>query len=226
MSSEQALRDAARRAVHAAAPAAAVRDDADTFRRKTLKVLDAQLVSVPRSSHASVACAKGCDLCCHLRVMATPVEVLGLVDYIQRTLAAAAFATLKARIAETASRLHALPPDQVLRTNLPCPLLVDGACSMYPARPLNCRAYHSLDLRACQASFAHPKDLSLTHPQSALIARVNEGVQQGFVDVLHGMAVDTRQYELVTALDEAFADPEARTRFARGEPVFLRALHY
>lgn len=186
--------------------------------------MDVQLVSVPRSSHASVACVKGCDLCCQLRVMTTPVEVLGLADYIRRTLAADAFAALKARIAEAASRLHVLPPHHVLRTNLPCPLLVDGTCSMYPARPLNCRAYHSRDPRACQASFAHPEDLSLTHPQSTLIARANEGVQQGFVDALHGMAADIPQYELVTVLEEAFADPEARTRFARGEPVFLRAL--
>lgn len=226
MPSEQSLRDDARRAVHAAAPAGAARDQAEALRRRTLKVLDVQLLGVPRASHAKVACAKGCDLCCHLRVMATPVEVLGLADYLQRTLAADELSALAARIADTAARLHALPQDQVLRTNLPCPLLADGACSVYPARPLNCRAYHSLDLQACQASFARPEDLSLTHPQSALIARVNEGVQQGFVDVLRDMAVDTRQYELVTALDEGFKDPGTRKRFARGEPVFLHALQF
>src|SRR5690606_1183681 len=105
-----------------------------------------------------------------------------------------------------------------------CPLLVDNACSMYPARPFNCRAYHSLDRDACLASFNHPEDPGLTHPQSALLPRINEGVQLDFIDLLDQAGADTRQYELVTALDEALHDPDAEGRHLRGEAAFQRAL--
>jgi Fe-S-cluster containining protein len=225
-SGERALRERARRAVLEAVPRGMVRGDVETLRRRTLKVLDAKLVEVPRQSRARVACARGCAMCCHLRVMATPAEVLGLAAYIQGALADDALAALAARISAAAARIRGLPRERVLTTNIPCPLLVDDACSMYPARPLNCRAYHSLDVRACRVSFEHPDDLSLTHPQSAMISRVNEGVQQGFIEAMRSVAVDAGQYELVTALDEALRDPHAGLRFERGQTVFLRALRF
>jgi hypothetical protein len=221
---ERALRESARRAVLEAVPRGMVRGEVEALRRRTLKVLDARLVEVPRQSRARIACARGCAMCCHLRVMATPAEILGLAAYLEDTLAGGELSALAARVAAAAQRLRALPPERILSTNIACPLLVDGACSAYPARPLNCRAYHSLDVEACRASFEHPGDMSLTHPQSALVSRVNEGVQQGFIDAMRGVAVDTRQYELVTALDEALGDPDAASRFERGETVFLRAL--
>lgn len=163
-------------------------------------------------------------MCCHLRVMATPAEVLGLVQYMKQQMQAEAFAAAVARIAATAARLHSLPPDRLLLTNVACPMLAEGACTAYAARPLNCRAYHSLDYNACLSSFLEPDDASLAHPQSAPEARVHEGVQLGLMDVLRSAGVDSRQYELVTALDEALKDPQAAERFARGETVFRAAL--
>lgn len=225
-SGERALRERSRRAVLETVPRGMGRGEVETLRRRTLKVLDAQLVEVPRQSRARVACARGCAMCCHLRVMATPAEVLGLAAYIRGLLPEDELASLATRISAAAARIRGLPRDRVLTTNIPCPLLVDNACSMYPARPLNCRAYHSLDVQACRISFEHPGDLSLTHPQSALVSRINEGVQQGFIEAMCGVAVDTSQYELVTALDEALHDPGTGLRFERGDTVFLQALRF
>ena len=163
-------------------------------------------------------------MCCHLRVMATPAEVFGLARYIRRQLATTALQDLTRRIADTATHLHAIPRERLLATNVACPLLVDGACSMYAARPFNCRAYHSLDVDACTASFNNPDDASLTHPQSAIVARINEGVQQGLADELGKAGLDRSQYELVTALDEALSDPGAEARFLRGEAASRGAL--
>jgi Fe-S-cluster containining protein len=223
-SGERALRESARRAVLEAVPRGMGRGDVETLRRRTLKVLDAKLVEVPRQSRARVACARGCAMCCHLRVMATPAEVLGLTAYLRANLGGDALAALASRIADAAQRICNLPRERLLSTNIACPLLDGVACSVYPARPLNCRAYHSLDVHACTASFENPHDPSLTHPQSALLSRVNEGVQQGFIEAMRGTGVDASQYELVTALDEALQDPDAAVRFGRGETAFRRAL--
>lgn len=223
MQDERALRDQARQAVRTAAGGGAAAPDLARLQRQARRTLEQQLAGI-RRAHAPLACGRGCALCCHLRVMATPAEVFGLVDYMRREPGPDGLAGVARRIAGTAARLRALPPERLLATNVPCPLLVEDACSMYPARPFNCRAYHSLDYGACLDSFRNPDDATRTHPQSALVARVNEGVQQGLHDVMRASGLDTRQYELVTALDEALSDPAAEARFLRGEPAFRTAL--
>ena len=192
MHDERALREQARRAVHESAGPVAGPAELDGVQRKVRRTLEAQLAGV-RRSHAPLACTRGCAMCCHLRVMATPADVFGLIRYMRTRLDRPALDALAGRIAEASARLHALPRERLLSTNLACPLLVDNACSMYPARPFNCRAYHSLDRDACLASFNHPEDPGLTHPQSALLTRINEGVQLGSIDLLDQAGADTRQ---------------------------------
>lgn len=195
----------------------------DRARRLALRLLDEELARLPPRPHAP-ACAAGCAMCCHLRVAATPVEVFGLLDYLVKSQSAAGWQAMRGRIAATARDVHALAPRALLVTNLPCPVLEEGRCAGYAGRPLNCRAYHSLDVAACERSFARPDDLSLGHPQDAAVARVNEGLQRGFIDAQAGAGLDAAQYELATALEEAIDDPGARQRFANGERAFLRAL--
>lgn len=219
------LREQARQASRAAAPARPAAGDLERARRTALRVLDGQLARLPASVRGRLACRRGCDLCCHLRVAVTPVEVLALAAWLRGQLDEAALAALRERLAAGAAALRALPAERLLATNLACPLLAaDGACSAYPARPFNCRAYHSLDYAACLASFERPGDASLGHPQSVAMARIHAGVQQGLREAGRDAGTDTGHYELVTALGEALDDPDVATRFAAGEVAFRRAL--
>ena len=191
-------------------------------RRQVLRGLQQALDRLPPGPKP--ACAAGCALCCHLRVAVTPVEVFGLLDHLRANATSDAFEALSVRVAQAAAQVHALAPAQRLATNIACPVLVDGRCGGYSARPFNCRAYHSLDLAACEASFARPEDSSLGHPQDAAVARVHEGTQAGFLQALRGAGLDAAQYELATALAEAMADPAARRRFEAGGQAFLKAV--
>lgn len=222
MSMDPAERRAqAREAGHAATRAGLV-EGPEAARRRALRILDEQLRRIPAADRAPVACAAGCVFCCHLRVMATPAEVFGLLDYLRQSLDADAFAAFEARVAAAAERIAGLDREQLLATNLACPVLVDGRCAGYPARPFNCRAYHSLDRSACERSFAEPSDPTLGHPQYTQVTRANEGLQSGFIAGLGEAGYDNRQVELVGALAEALADPEARRRFLARGPAFLR----
>jgi Fe-S-cluster containining protein len=192
--------------------------------RQVQRLIDTETRRLPHADRASLACRAGCDFCCHLRVMATAIEVFALLDYLTRTLSGEDFAALAERIRETDRRLRALEPDQVLKTNIPCPVLIDGRCSGYAARPLNCRSYHSLSREACETSFANPEDLSLGHPQLTALATIHEGAQSGLLTAFQRAGRDQRQYELVTAMAEALDDPGCRQRFDRGEPAFRQPL--
>lgn len=218
-------RASARRAVLEDTRPAVAKRDAEGARRKTQARLEIELQAPARASTHVLACARGCAMCCHLRVAAMPVEVLGVVQYLRGRLSPDALATRVDLVRDTAERISALPRGQLLSTNIPCPMLdADGACGIYPARPLNCRAYHSLDIEACRDAFGNPGNLSATHPQSGWISAINGGAQEGLRQGLSEMGRDTTQYEFVTALAEAFDDPECAARHDAGQPVFRNAV--
>lgn len=196
----------------------------DAALRNVQRALGNLISALPRADRGPVACRAGCDFCCHLRVMATPPEVFALLDYMRREIDPEAFDRFVERVRATDLELRDLTLARVLTVNLPCPALVDGRCSGYAGRPLNCRAYHSLSVDACRDSFEHPEDLHRGHPQLAPLARAHAGVQAGLIAALGQSGHDARQYELVTALAEALDDPEARNRLACAERVFHRAL--
>lgn len=76
-----------------------------------------------------IVCRQGCDSCCrHLQLF--PVEAAAL--------AAALHALPPAQVAELQERARQASPDA-------CPLLVEGSCRLYAARPLICRT-HGLPL--------------------------------------------------------------------------------
>lgn len=192
--------------------------------RQAQRVIESQTRRLPPADRGPVACRAGCDFCCHLRVMATAPEVFALLDYLASSLDEAAFEAFAERVAAADRALRALPSEAVVTTNLACPVLVDGRCSGYPARPLNCRAYHSTSRQACEDSFNHPEDLERGHPELTALAHVHQGGQAGFIGALEQAGYDARQYELVTALAEALHDPDARRRMNDGETVFLHPL--
>ena len=49
-----------------------------------------------------------------------------------------------------------LTEKEVLNYKQPCPLLKDGSCTVYPARPLACRIYLSMKVDSCYQFYMHP----------------------------------------------------------------------
>ena len=199
-----------------------LRTGPDRSLRQVQRVIESEIRRLPRDERGPLACAAGCDFCCHLRVMVNPVEVFALIDFLHEALSREDWEDFCASVAQANQQLRALPADQVLTTNIPCPVLESGRCRGYSARPLNCRSYHSLSREACEASFNDPGNLDLGHPQLTALAQVHAGGQGGFVAALNEAGFDSRQYELVSALAEALDDPEARNRFGDREQAFLR----
>lgn len=90
------------------------------------------------------ACAPGCAHCCHFPVGVRAAETLRLAA------AVAAVPALAARVLAAADATATATWTQLV--GVPCPLLVDGRCAVYDARPLPCRALASRDADACAAA--------------------------------------------------------------------------
>ena len=103
-----------------------------------------------RASPGALACRAGCDHCCRQSVGVTPPELFAIVQYLARTKSTSELATLRRRTSELSERTRGLSSRQRLASELPCPLLEEGRCSVYEVRPLSCRGMNSLDARICE----------------------------------------------------------------------------
>jgi hypothetical protein len=104
-----------------------------------------------------VACAAGCDFCCHLRVSVFEHEAVAVLHHLRTRLSQADAAAAERRIVANAARIDGMTVAQHYATRMPCALLVDGRCSVYETRPSACAAHHSLSRARCEHAFAHPE---------------------------------------------------------------------
>jgi hypothetical protein len=105
---------------------------------------------------AESPCRRGCASCCHLPVVITSAEARALATATGRPMHAPADALTVREFTEgaDAARLR----DGVQHAGVPCPFLVDSACSVYESRPTVCRTHLSLAPSAllCQVVPGHP----------------------------------------------------------------------
>ncbi len=91
-----------------------------------LNILDRQVDTLTQEAGEQMACRKGCASCCSNTFKITTIEANYLWQGFQQ-----ASEAIQEQITEQAFITH--------RTA--CPVLIDGACSLYQHRPLLCRAY-------------------------------------------------------------------------------------
>jgi Fe-S-cluster containining protein len=106
------------------------------------------------------SCHRGCFSCCRQRISTPLPEAYTIGQYIKRNFKKNELEDLKSRVTawhlwmeqELPRHLQkGMDADTALYNYGPfCPLLVDGACSIYPVRPLVCRGHYvSSDARSC-----------------------------------------------------------------------------
>jgi Fe-S-cluster containining protein len=113
-------------------------------------MLDKTLQRMPQA--AAVQCARGCSYCCHSAVTVSAPEVFRIVRVLSsggdEPDALETSAVIERARARTRPTVEA-----VLSLRHPCPLLLDGECSVYDARPMGCRQFLSTDVAGCKAAF-------------------------------------------------------------------------
>lgn len=178
----------------------------------------AQTKEPPR---APSACREGCAWCCHKTVGTAAPEVLRIAAYLRQTLAPEQLRATLARVNERAEQRQALRPDRRSRAALPCPLLVENRCSVYPVRPLTCRGYNSTDARQCERSLEPGSQAVVPSygPQQRICTFVLDGMRAGLAE----SRLDGELLELTAALRIALSEADAAERWLSGDAVFASA---
>ena len=169
---------------------------------------------------ATLACAPGCAFCCYHPVDITPPEAFAIAAYLCTTLTPAAGAAAYARIAAHADRISDLSYEEHAQARIPCALLVDGRCSVYPCRPFACRAWNSTSAARCEAIFTHGNPVTMLPPLDMRTYEAVWDVARGVTDGLKRSRLDGKSYELHSLLQRVLDTPQAAQRWTQGEEVF------
>lgn len=157
----------------------------------------------------TLACKKGCSYCCHLKVEAFDHELYGIAAHLMATRKITELKDLDKRLSVIAKESSRMSPEAYLEKKLPCVFLLDGACSIYPVRPIACVTYHSLDVADCITAHDDPQNPWI--PQIAEIIIGVNGVSLGVLNVVDPKTMTRPKPEYVPDLHEALL-PILRSR--------------
>ncbi|NUO51934.1 MAG: hypothetical protein HOV80_24045 [Polyangiaceae bacterium] len=171
-----------------------------------------------------LACSTGCAWCCHLKVTLTPLEALRLLSHLRSTLSAETMSQLKRRVRDADRQTRAKTAEERLALALPCPLLGDDKrCTAYEARPLSCAGTNSYDAEGCKRGVSGEGSADeIPHDPVQLVSA--SAVASGVTEATFASQKDGRILELVAALRVGLDDPEAKSKWSRGMPVFQAAI--
>jgi hypothetical protein len=190
---------------------------------RSLAAFDTLNEEIIEQKGVKLDCRAGCSVCCSLRVEVFAHEIFLLARHIRSHFSADQISALLDRLDAHAGQVLPLTVFEHATRNIICPLLQNGRCSVYEARPQCCRRHHSQDLAACQFTFDHPDDLEFPGAHDRDLFRALTGAMQENIDAYAGLGYDHTIYELGTALLEALRDPESWDRWLAHEQAFLRA---
>ena len=170
------------------------------------------------------ACKSGCAWCCHIEVVTTVPEVLRIADYLGAKVPPKQASLLRKQIASNRQKAAGLNSEARGRAHIPCGLLIDNRCSVYPVRPLACRGWSSSDVRLCRQSYSRPLEVRVPIHlwQRELLAGVTAGLRVALESA--GLYAEGGAVELNAALDIALTTSRAAERWLAGENVFAPAV--
>ena len=173
----------------------------------------------------STECRAGCIHCCYLRVVAFPHEIIAIYFFLKRTLTREQFIEVRTKIATQYAVIKPLSENEHFTTNIECPLLAGGCCSVYPVRPLACSGYHSTSEALCRDSYENPEIMGMESGGIPMLHSVKElhAIQHTIAtEVISSEQDDLMQYEFIKGLHHVFNNPSLIQRWVSGRRFFSK----
>lgn len=111
-----------------------------------------------RKDYHPLACKKGCSWCCTQPVFTNEWELEYLKYFMRKRFTGDRLVVIKDKAKKKNEELSGLSANILLLKRIPCPLLYENVCSVYPSRPMACRIYLSSDVDSCIEEFRNPSN--------------------------------------------------------------------
>lgn len=167
---------------------------------QTIDGLIESLLGFAESQGRAVQCRKGCYWCCHQPVFALSWELDYLNSFISENFDRNTQDELNLRAEAKHQKLRNLSEKEILNSKFPCPLLENGACMAYEARPMACRIYLSTSLESCLFFFNTPDDNSKYPELLDFPLRAGRMMNEGFKAGLKLKGIETKEYRIEEVL--------------------------
>jgi Fe-S-cluster containining protein len=192
---------------------------------QTKKIGQFQIIQIEQeiANSPKLGCANGCSHCCHLRVVAFPHELITIYLHIKLKFEKNHAKAIFERIRNQYEIVQNMSIEEHFTTNVECPLLENGRCSVYEVRPVACAGYHSGTEEACRISNENPEILGTDSGGIPMLYGIQEmsSLQNSAIkQVIDSKGDDSEQYELIKGLFKIFSDPTVNQRWIRGRKFF------
>ena len=175
-------------------------------------------------------CHKGCSWCCRQLVAVTAPEAIYAARFVRATFDHAGIQALRNRLVDHVVDAAGLSSAERVDRNIPCPFLEDDICSIYDARPIQCRAVYSeseafcrrlLDERADVEAQLEAKEISDPFLMVPLV--LHNSVQVGMAGALGHSGNKTELLDLVASMKIALGNADIAKSWLNRRPVFEAA---
>jgi Fe-S-cluster containining protein len=184
--------------------------------------LDAALTHAKQILGAPIACRAGCSFCCHVRVEVLAHEAIALFRYLRSQIPEEQAQAIAAKVVANADRLATMTPEQHTAARVQCAFLVNGRCSAYPARPLACAGFHSLNVSECERAFNDAADLTDRIPMVGEVKEMEIATAVGVRQALRDLKLDDQPMELHAAVAALLSDPSLIGRWRNGRSLIKK----
>lgn len=144
----------------------------------------------------AIQCKKGCEYCCYQPVYALDYEMQFLNTFIKEKFTKKEQTEIQTRANNNRQKLSNLQESEILNSKQPCPLLKNGACIAYDARPMACRIYLSSNVNSCIKFFNEPKDKSSFPALLEFPLRSGRMMNEGFKSALKTRGVVAKEFRI------------------------------
>ncbi len=152
--------------------------------------------TLAQKHNQSIHCKKGCEYCCHQPVFALEYEMQYLNSFIKERFSDKRQNEIGEKADENRFNLIDLDKTQILNSKQPCPLLKNGTCSAYEARPMACRIYLSTDVNSCITFYDKPKDKSSFPALLDFPMRAGRMMNEGFKAALKTKVLVMKEFRI------------------------------
>ncbi|WP_439183269.1 YkgJ family cysteine cluster protein [Carboxylicivirga taeanensis] len=157
------------------------------------ELVSALMVEAKRQN-ITVDCKKGCSWCCYQPVFGVAHEFHYLWKFIELNMDAAEQKAILQRAFDNYQKRGRLSQEELEKSKLPCPLLKNGSCSAYPARPMACRIYLSMSEESCKKYHDTPEDKDNYPALLEFPLRAGQMMNEGFSEGLKGAQLKNNEY--------------------------------